>query len=68
MRPLRIWQLNMKNIKKKSIAEKIARETHTSTRDIIKNFKYYTQILKNNLITNQLKLDEEEIEYINNLI
>src|SRR3989344_1869712 len=33
MRPLRIWQLNMKNFKKKSIAGKIASLTHTSIKE-----------------------------------
>lgn len=67
MRPLRIWQFNIKNAKKKSIAEKISAYTHTSKKEVIKNFRYYKTLLKNNEIIKQLKLGEEEIEFVNNM-
>src|SRR3989338_5626459 len=65
MRPLRIWQLNMKNAKKKTIAKKIAQQTHISIKEVIKNFNYYKNILKNKTIQEELKLEEEELDYIN---
>jgi len=67
MRPLRIWQINMKNAKKKTIAEKIAGTTHTSIKDVMNHFAYYKTILKNEDLKKELKLDEEEIEYIKNI-
>ncbi|MBI2148800.1 hypothetical protein HYU23_03905, partial [Candidatus Woesearchaeota archaeon] len=68
MRPLRIWQLNMKNVKKKTISEKISSYTHTSIKDAVKNFNYYKNILKDRNIQKELKLDEEECEFIKSFI
>lgn len=65
-RPLRIWQFNMKNAKKKSIAQKIASLTHISTKKAIKNFAYYKNILNKEEIWKELKLNEEEIEFLKN--
>ena len=67
MRPLRIWQLNIKNSKKKTIVKKLALLTHTSTKEIMKKFNYYKNILKNENIIKELKLDEEEILFIKSL-
>lgn len=67
MRPLRIWQVNMKNAKKKTIAEKIASSTHTSKKEVMNNFSHYTNILKDKNIIKELKLDEEEKEYLTKL-
>ena len=64
-RPLRIWQHNMKNAKKHSIAAKIAKLTHVGRNEVIKNFRNYKNILRNPEIAEQLKLDEEEIKFIN---
>ncbi len=64
MRPLKIWQSNIRNGKKKSIAEKLSAYTHTSRKGIIKNFKFYKSILNNKDIINELKLDDEEIIYL----
>ncbi len=65
MRPLRIWQFNMKNSKKKTIADKLASYTHTSKREILRNFEVYKKII-NNTIAIELKLDQEEIEFLEN--
>jgi len=64
LRLLRIWQNNMKNSKKKSIAVKLSKFTHTSTKEVINNFRLYINFLKNNEIIKELELDEEEIKYI----
>jgi len=66
LRLLRIWQTNMKNAKKKSIAEKIAKEVHISVKEIIKNFSSYKFIIKNDEIIKSLQLDEEETGYLKN--
>ena len=56
----------MKNAKKKSIAEKIAKEVHISVKEIIKNFSSYKFIIKNDEIIKSLQLDEEETGYLKN--
>ncbi len=66
VRLLKIWQANIKNAKKKSIAEKIAKETHTSIKEVIKNFNAYKLMLNNKEILEYLKLNEEETEYLKN--
>jgi len=43
MRLLRIWQANMKNSKKKAIAQKIAPELHTSTKRVMQEMLPYYQ-------------------------
>ncbi|HLC58510.1 MAG TPA: replication factor C large subunit [Candidatus Nanoarchaeia archaeon] len=68
MRPLRIWQLNMKNFKRKSISEKLASNTHISIKEVFKNFNNYQGLLKSKSLQEELKLDQEEIEFIKNLI
>ncbi len=66
MRLLRIWQANMSNAKKKSIAEKIATLTHTSTKRITNDFEIYKVILKNNKeLIGQLELNDDEIKWLN---
>ena len=65
MRLLKIWQYNMKHGRKKSISEKIAKTTHSAIKEVIKNFNYYKSFINNKQIINELKLTEEEIEYLN---
>ncbi len=43
-RLLKIWRLNMKNAKKKSIAEKIAQATHCGTRKAMKQMPYFQKM------------------------
>jgi len=64
IRPLRIWQSNMKNQKKKDIALKISKLTHTSFKGVIKNFNYYKNFISLNSISNELKLNEDELNYL----
>ena len=64
MKPLRIWQINMKISRKKSIAEKIAKYTHSSIKNIINSFNQYGFIKNNLKLCGELKLDMEEIEYL----
>lgn len=65
-RILKLWQANMKYAKKKSISEKIAQGTHTSTKRAIKDtFPYMKNILvKNSAMIAELELDEEEISWL----
>ncbi len=64
MRLLRIWQLNMKHAKRKSIAEKIAKNTHMSVKAVLKNFHMYKTFLAGEAIIKELELDVEEVNYI----
>lgn len=65
MLPLKIWQSNMRNSKKQSIAKKLSNLTHTSARNIIKNFETYRHFLKEPEVIKEIELDEEEINYLN---
>ncbi len=59
-----IWQANMKFAKRKTIAEKLAHIVHKSPKYIIKNFPIYKNILKDRELQQQLKLDEEQVEWL----
>lgn len=63
-RLLTIWRLNMKNAKKKSIAEKIAAATHCGTREAMKVVPYFRSLCKNATVAEELGLTEEEKEWI----
>ena len=68
-RILKLWWAKQKNMKKKEIAGKIAKRTHTSTKQIMKDFEYFRQIFKNNKemanqLTDELELDKEEIDWL----
>jgi len=65
-RILKLWKAKMTNTRKKSIAEKISKLVHTSSRKVIKDMPYYVRILNKKNI-DELKLSEEEIEWLNNI-
>ncbi|MBS3159155.1 AAA family ATPase [Candidatus Woesearchaeota archaeon] len=58
MKPLRIWQMNMKLAKKKEIIEKM--KVHCSKKKLFKEFRYYKLFLPY-----ALTLDKEEIKWLN---
>ncbi|MBI5398509.1 replication factor C large subunit [Candidatus Woesearchaeota archaeon] len=70
MRPLKIWQANMKYQKRKAIAEKIASRTHTSSAQAFANtFPYLKVIAQHNpeeirAIADDIGLDESEVAYL----
>ncbi|MEW6063311.1 MAG: replication factor C large subunit [Nanoarchaeota archaeon] len=64
-RILKLWKAKQLNTRKKLVAEKIAKLTHTSSKKIIKDMPYYITILNEDSIK-QLKLGEEEIGWLNN--
>jgi replication factor C large subunit len=64
-RILKIWLSNQKFQKKKSISEKYAKYCHISIKKTLKDFSILKQILANPEIQKQLKLSEEEIEFLN---
>ena len=52
MRGLRIWQLNMKNAKRKEAAEFIAKECHVSKRKAFQMYPYLQKVIENNQLSN----------------
>lgn len=64
-RILKIWMNNQKNIKKKSIAIKYAEYVHIGQKRAMQEFPIIKQIINSNSdIPKELKLDEEELEYL----
>ncbi len=67
MRFLRMWQAKMKNAKKKDIAEKLAKVTHTSKRVAMQQIPYIQSIFhahKGTDMGKELDLTEEEVEWL----
>jgi len=66
-RILKMWMNNQKTIKLKSIAEKYSQHVHIGKKRAIREFPIIKQIINSNLeISKELKLNEEEIEYLKN--
>ena len=64
-RILKIWMNNQKIAKRKTIAQKYARHTHIGGKRALQEFFIIKQIIKSNpLIIKELKLGEEEVEYV----
>ena len=68
-RLLKIYWANIRNMKRKAIALKIAEKTHTSQKQILKNIDFFKVIFKKNdkmalQIANELDLDKEEVIYL----
>lgn len=64
-RILKIWLHNQKTLKKKSIAQKYAQYVHVGEKRALNEFKIIGPILANNpQIQRELKLSEEEINYL----
>lgn len=67
-RILKIWMANQKNAKRKSIAKKLALNTHTSAKSAFHDIPYIKAMSKDkkiiNKIADELKLEKEEIEWL----
>jgi replication factor C large subunit len=64
-RILQIWMNNQKTTYKKSICQKYSQYVHVSQKRAMNEFPVIKQILKSNSeIQKELKLEEEEIEYL----
>jgi replication factor C large subunit len=63
-RILKIWLNNQKHGKKKSIAGKYARATHVATKRVLREWREISSILRNPSVQKELRLDEEEINYL----
>jgi replication factor C large subunit len=66
-RILKIWMNNQRTAKMKSIAIKYAQYSHLGQRRAMREFPIIKQIINSNpAIPKELKLDEEEMEYLKN--
>jgi replication factor C large subunit len=63
-RILKIWLNNQRMAKKKSICEKYAKVAHLSIKEAMKDFLLIKQILVNTKVRQEIKLDKEEIEFL----
>lgn len=63
-RILKIWLNNQRTAKKKSISIKYAKHAHISSKQAMKDFMLLKIILQNEKIRQELKLDPEEIAYL----
>jgi replication factor C large subunit len=64
-RILKIWINNQKTAKKKTIAKKLAKYSHCSTKKAMRDFGILRKILQSNIeIQNKLKLSEEEMDFL----
>ncbi len=66
-RILKIWLNNQRTAKKKSIAEKLAQKTHIGTKRAMNDFKIFVDILKNHDVRKELRLTEEETDYLHKI-
>lgn len=63
-RILKIWMSNQKIVQKKSIAKKYARLVHCSTKRALRDFTLLHPILQRPDVQAQLRLSEEEMEFL----
>ncbi|MEM3091391.1 MAG: replication factor C large subunit [Candidatus Pacearchaeota archaeon] len=64
-RILKMWMNNNKIDKKKAIAKKYAKHVHIGEKRALREFSTIKQFLLNPKIQEELRLSEEEIEYLN---
>ena len=63
-RVLKIWQSNQRYAKRKTIIEKLAHETHSSKKKVMREMPFLQIILKDEEAAAELKLTEEEKEFL----
>lgn len=63
-RVLKIWMNNQKMAKKKTIAHKYAKYVHCSTKRAMRDFELLRPILRKPEVQSQIRLEDEEIEYL----
>jgi len=66
-RILKIWMNNQRNAKKKTIAQKYASYVHVGQKRAMNEFQIIKPILKDSKVQIELKLNEDEIEYLNKI-
>lgn len=72
-RLLKIWMAKQKNMRRKELAKKIGKATHSSQRKIYRELPLFEMIFRNSseeelaAFSRNLRLDEEELSYIRSL-
>ena len=64
-RILKMWISKQRNAKRKSIMEKFAQKTHISKKKSYQEFGFSVNFLKDTEVSNELELDESEVEWLN---
>ena len=64
-RILKIWLNNRKTEKKKSISKKYSKYVHIGEKRAIREFPMFVSILRKPSVQKELRLSEDEIEYLN---
>ncbi len=68
LKPLMIWQANLRNAKRKSIAEKLAADLHCSSRRAFADAVPYVKAIfergRGRDIVKEFRLDDEEVEWL----
>jgi replication factor C large subunit len=65
-RILQMWIAKQRFAKKKAIAEKLAKKTHSSIKVAMQNIYYLSKVLRQPDIVKELELEEDEIEWLKN--
>lgn len=68
-RILKMWWAKQKSMKKKAIAEKIAINTHSSAKQVLKSMPYFQNIFKKDKVTaskmaEELELDKDQVAWL----
>ena len=71
-RIFKLWRANMKYMKRKAIAEKVAQKTHTSKKGVIKDTLPYLQVMFRNKdmrkqLSDYFDFDKEETDWLKKL-
>ncbi len=67
-RILKIWLNNQRTAMKKSICKKYAQKNHISIKQAMKDFMLLKYILQNPTIQKEMRLEEEEIKYLKEIV
>jgi replication factor C large subunit len=63
-RILKIWLNNQKIAKKKTLAQKLARHTHTNTKRALKDINLLKPVLQQQTVQEQLRLSDDEVAFL----
>ncbi len=63
-RILKLWRAKMKYQKRKAIAEKLAKHTHSSAKKLIKELDYFKHVLVKGGIAEELELSKDEVLWL----
>jgi len=67
-RILKIWMINQKNLIKKEIAKKYARFCHISLKRAMNEFPLIVNTLKSDEVQKKLRLEQDEVDFLNKAV